>query len=103
MDKNRLALNNNSQWQAEFAKGFQLIQQRETELYKGFAHWPEPEARTGNNIYDIRSYELIPGSMGDWANYWAKGIKYRQTVRPDIPYCGLFSNIGGLNKVHHVW
>ena len=29
----------------------------------------------------IRSYKLTPGSLYDWSNYWAKGIKHRTAVR----------------------
>jgi hypothetical protein len=28
-----------------------------------------------------RSYQLKPGSMYDWSNYWARGIQFRTAVR----------------------
>ena len=65
-----------------------------TELTKAFSFWPSPDRRVGGNIYDIRSYSLKPGSMYDWSNYWARGIQYRSNVRPDIPYAGLFTQLG---------
>ena len=41
--------------------------------------------------------------MYDWGNYWARGIKCRTKVRPDIPYAGFFSQIGRLHNIHHIW
>ena len=51
----------------------------------------------------FRSYSLRPGSMYDWSNYWAKGIGYRSAVRPDIPYAGLFTQLGELHTIYHMW
>jgi len=81
----------------------QLITHQTTEYVKSFSFWPEPEARTGSNIYDVRSYQLRPGSMYDWSNYWARGIRCRQSVRPDIPYAGFFSQLGQLHTIYHIW
>ena len=41
----------------------QLITSSNTEYVKGFSFWPEPEARAGPNIYDVRSYQLKPGEF----------------------------------------
>ena len=67
-----------------------MLRNQESEFLKAFSYWPIPTAREGNNIYDVRSYELKPGSMYDWGNYWSKGINCRKNVRDDIPYVRLF-------------
>ena len=67
-----------------------MLRNQESEFLKAFSYWPIPTAREGNNIYDVRSYELKPGSMYDWGNYWSKGINCRKNVRDDIPYVCLF-------------
>ena len=41
----------------------QLITSSSTEYVKSFSFWPEPEAREGRNIYDVRSYQLKPGKF----------------------------------------
>ena len=41
--------------------------------------------------------------MYDWSNYWAKGIQFRSNVRPDIPYAGLFTQLGELHTIYHIW
>ena len=55
------------------------------------------------NLPTLRSYSLRPGSMYDWSNYWAKGIQFRSNVRPDIPYAGLFTQLGELHTIYHIW
>ena len=47
------------------AKKFEreLISTSSTEYVKGFSFWPEPDAREGPNIYDVRSYQLRPGKF----------------------------------------
>ena len=61
MDKTFKFLNSNTAF--EEAKKFerQLITSSSTEYVKSFSFWPEPEAREGRNIYDVRSYQLKPG------------------------------------------
>ena len=41
--------------------------------------------------------------MYDWSNYWARGLQYRSKVRPDIPYTGLFTQLGELHTIYHIW
>ena len=41
----------------------QLITNQSTEYVKSFSFWPDPQARTGGNIYDVRSYQLRPGKI----------------------------------------
>jgi len=41
------------------------------------------------------------GSMIEWGNHWARGLKYRQQNGEAV--CGFFSHIGDLNMCHHLW
>ena len=50
-----------------------------------------------------RTYYLKPGSLYDWSNYWSRGIKLRGSVRADVPYCGLFTQLGQLHTIYHIW
>lgn len=43
------------------------------------------------------------GSMYDWSNYWARGIRCRQSVRSNIPYAGFFCQLGQLHTIYHIW
>jgi len=109
IDATRTFLKSNKQNQdllrvTELAKsGLPYITNQHIELTKAFSFWPSPDVRVGDNVYDIRSYSLIPGSLYDWSNYWAKGIKHRSAVRDDVPYAGLFTQLGKLHTIYHIW
>jgi len=58
VDASRKAIEGDQQV-AEAVKGEQaLIQRRSNQFMKNFAYWPQPRARTGANIYDVRAYRL---------------------------------------------
>ena len=59
--------------------------------------------RVSSSISLIRTYSLKPGSLYDWSNYWSKGIQFRSSVRQDVPYCGLFTQLGQLHTIYHIW
>jgi len=103
VDTTRRSLKTDEKYQKEYNAGLKLITQQSNEFLKSFSYWPEPDKRTGDNIYDVRTYYVKPGSMYDWGNYWSRGIKCRTRVRPDIPYAGLFSQLGQLHTIHHIW
>lgn len=103
IDSTRQARKSDVEFQQVFKEGLPALQEQSRELSKGFSFWPSPDIRQGNNVYDIRSYSLKPGSMYDWSNYWARGIKFRSAVRPDIPYCGFFTQLGELHCINHIW
>jgi len=85
--------------------GDATITNQTNELAKAFMFWPEPDKRSGSppHVYDIRTYHLRPGSLFDWSNYWSRGIQLRGSVRSDVPYCGLFTQLGQLHTIYHVW
>jgi len=103
IDASRAATKADADYQAVYKAGLPAITEQFNELTKGFSFWPTPDKRVGGNVYDIRSYSLKPGSMYDWSNYWAKGIQYRSAVRPDVPYAGLFTQLGELHTIYHIW
>ena len=57
-----MALKSDSEAQQEMSKGLAFISRQRTELHKSFSFWPAPDIRTGDNIYDVRSYRLKPGT-----------------------------------------
>jgi hypothetical protein len=64
---------------------------------------PQPKSKSEDqsnpNIYEMRSYWLKPGTLIEWGNLWHKGVQYR----PDAKVLGVFSQIGELYNVHHMW
>jgi len=60
---------------------------------------PKSDDQPNPNIYELRSYWLKPGTLIEWGNLWHKGVQYR----PDAKVLGVFSQIGDLYNVHHMW
>ncbi|XP_034746048.1 protein NipSnap homolog 2-like isoform X2 [Etheostoma cragini] len=78
-----------------------MLLSRRNQLLLEFSFWNEPVPRPGPNIYELRSYQLRPGTMIEWGNYWARAIEFRQENQEAVG--GFFSQIGSLYTVHHLW
>uniref|UniRef100_A0A673BTH7 Nipsnap homolog 2 n=1 Tax=Sphaeramia orbicularis TaxID=375764 RepID=A0A673BTH7_9TELE len=78
-----------------------MLLSRRNQLLLEFSFWNEPVPRPGPNIYELRSYQLRPGTMIEWGNYWARAIDIRQQNQEAVG--GFFSQIGSLYTVHHLW
>uniref|UniRef100_A0A8B9H7E2 Nipsnap homolog 2 n=1 Tax=Astyanax mexicanus TaxID=7994 RepID=A0A8B9H7E2_ASTMX len=78
-----------------------MLLSRRNQLLLEFSFWNEPVPRSGPNIYELRSYQLRPGTMIEWGNYWARAIELRQQNNEAVG--GFFSQIGSLYMVHHLW
>uniref|UniRef100_A0A665TEE6 Protein NipSnap homolog 2-like n=1 Tax=Echeneis naucrates TaxID=173247 RepID=A0A665TEE6_ECHNA len=78
-----------------------MLLSRRNQLLLEFSFWNEPVPRSGPNIYELRSYQLRPGTMIEWGNYWARAIEIRQQNHEAVG--GFFSQIGSLYQVHHLW
>lgn len=103
IDGDRVAKKQSDEYRGLYRAGLPSINQQSSELTKAFMFWPSPDRREGTNVYDIRTYSLKPGSLYDWSNYWSKGIQFRSSVRQDVPYCGLFTQLGQLHTIYHIW
>jgi NIPSNAP len=98
-----------------------MLRSRYLQFQLAFSYWPAITPRTGNNLYEIRSYMLKPGTMIEWGNNWARAINYRRNN--DEAYAAFFSQVcfhkialqksglnnsnvfqvGRLYNVHHIW
>ena len=47
-----------------------MVNQRENQICLSFTFWGEPDARSENHIYEMRSYSLKPGTLIEWGNNW---------------------------------
>jgi len=102
IDENMKFLQDNKDYNLIMKDMSPLLRSRESELYLQFSFWPEVALREGSHVYELRSYHLKPGTMVEWGNYWAKAIKLRDYQHSEA-YMGLFSQIGELYNVKHVW
>lgn len=102
LDKTKHSLKQNSEYQS-FQKSIgQTVRSRHLQYLLAFSYWPTIETRSGaNNIYEVRSYSLKPGTMIEWGNNWARAISHRQNNNE--AFAGFFSQVGRLYNVHHFW
>uniref|UniRef100_A0A672ZHX9 NIPSNAP domain-containing protein n=1 Tax=Sphaeramia orbicularis TaxID=375764 RepID=A0A672ZHX9_9TELE len=94
-------LRQNKEFTAYRKERGKMLLSRRNQLLLEFSFWNEPVPREGPNIYELRSYQLRPGTMIEWGNYWARAIGFRQHDREAVG--GFFSQIGNLYMVHHLW
>ncbi|KAF5400891.1 hypothetical protein PHET_05145 [Paragonimus heterotremus] len=79
-----------------------MLRCRRNQICLAFSFWPDPTPRPNeSNLYELRSYALKPGTMLEWGNHWARGLRLRSKRRE--PVAGLFSHIGELHMVNHLW
>uniref|UniRef100_A0A2C9L050 NIPSNAP domain-containing protein n=1 Tax=Biomphalaria glabrata TaxID=6526 RepID=A0A2C9L050_BIOGL len=78
-----------------------MLRSRRNQILLAFSFWPPIQPREPSHIYELRTYTLKPGTMYEWGNCWAKGIKYRQYNNE--PVAGFFSQIGDLSRCEHIW
>jgi len=102
IDENRKFLQNSSDYHLIIKDLSPFLRSREREYFLQFSFWPEVIPREPSHIYELRSYHLKPGTMVEWGNYWAKAIKLRDYQHTEA-YAGLFSQIGELYNVKHIW
>ena len=75
-----------------------FVNSRHNKYMLTFSFWPEIKMREGpgSHIYELRSYNLRPGTMVEWSNYWAKAIRMRD-YKDTEAFMGMFSQVGIVN------
>ncbi|XP_022902706.1 protein NipSnap [Onthophagus taurus] len=101
IDSANTILSSNKDYTKLWDEQGKLVRSRHLQYLLAFSYWPQIKLRGGNNIYEIRSYALKPGTMIEWGNNWARAINHRQNNNE--AFAGFFSQIGRLYNVHHIW
>ncbi|CAH7687233.1 hypothetical protein BY996DRAFT_6433920 [Phakopsora pachyrhizi] len=78
-----------------------LIKSRNTQLCREFAFWPCSGPKVNGGIYEIRSYQLKPGTLLEWETEWRRGLEARRKFVE--PIGAWFAQVGRLHQVHHMW
>ncbi|ORX34936.1 hypothetical protein BD324DRAFT_633298 [Kockovaella imperatae] len=81
------------------------IVSREHQMMSEFSFWPSSPPRDsgypGGGIFEMRSYQLVPGKLLEWEGAWRRGLEARR--RFVQPVGAFFSQVGQLHEVHHLW
>ncbi|CAD6583015.1 MAG: hypothetical protein CYPHOPRED_002212 [Cyphobasidiales sp. Tagirdzhanova-0007] len=78
-----------------------LVVKRETQLVQEFSFWPSSPPKQLGGIYEMRIYDLKPGSLLEWENEWRIGLEARRKFVE--PIGAWFSQVGELHQVLHMW
>ncbi|PAV22047.1 NIPSNAP-domain-containing [Pyrrhoderma noxium] len=78
-----------------------FLNSRTTQINQEFAFFPSSPPRSQGGIFELRSYQLKPGSLLEWENTWRRGIEARRKLV--APVGAWFSRLGRLHQVHHLW
>ncbi|KAH9837248.1 NIPSNAP-domain-containing protein [Rhodofomes roseus] len=74
---------------------------RSSQLNQEFAILPTAPPHSEGGIFELRTYQLHPGTLLQWEHTWRKGIEARRKFVE--PVGAWFSQVGRLHQVHHMW
>ncbi|KAF9015675.1 NIPSNAP-domain-containing protein [Cyathus striatus] len=77
------------------------ITSRTSQLNQEFAFLPTATPHAQGGLFELRTYQLKPGTLLEWENAWRRGIEARRKFM--VPVGAWFSQIGRLHQVHHMW
>ncbi|ESK92672.1 nipsnap family protein [Moniliophthora roreri MCA 2997] len=77
------------------------INSRSCQLNQEFAFFPTAPPHAQGGIFELRTYQLVPGTLLEWENTWRRGIEARRKFV--APVGAWFSQVGRLHQVHHMW
>ncbi|KAF7311127.1 NIPSNAP domain-containing protein [Mycena chlorophos] len=84
-----------------FKKLAPFLTSRTSQLTQEFAFLPTAPPHTEGGIFELRSYQLKPGTLLEWEHTWRAGIEARRKFV--APVGAWFSQVGRLHQVHHLW
>jgi len=80
---------------------FPYLTSRSSQLGQEFAFFPTAPPHAAGGLFELRTYQLKPGTLLEWENTWRPGIEARRKFV--APIGAWFSQIGRLHQVHHMW
>jgi NIPSNAP len=79
----------------------EFLEEMESKIIIPAPFSPKLEERRLGNLYEIRTYTMLPGAAPTVAEKWAERIEGRTKLSP-LAFCG-HTELGGLNQWIHVW
>ncbi|XP_067886785.1 protein NipSnap homolog 3A isoform X2 [Heterodontus francisci] len=99
----RAALTKDKEWQQNYISKMlpMLLGQTSEIVYQ--VPWAKLKAPPKKGIYELTSYQMVPGGPVVWGNAFQKAV----SAHKNVGYCALIgvfhSEFGQLNKVHSLW
>jgi hypothetical protein len=79
----------------------EFLEEMESKIIIPAPFSPKLEERRLGNLYEIRTYTMLPGAAPTVIEKWAERIEGRTKFSP-LAFCG-HTELGGLNQWIHVW
>jgi NIPSNAP len=79
----------------------EFLEEMESKIIIPAPFSPNLEERRLGNLYEIRTYTMLPGAAPTVIEKWAERIEGRTKLSP-LAFCG-HTELGGLNQWIHVW
>jgi hypothetical protein len=79
----------------------EFLEEMESKIIIPAPFSPKLEERRLGNLYEIRTYTMLPGAAPTVIEKWAERIEGRTKLSP-LVFCG-HTELGGLNQWIHVW
>ena len=79
----------------------EFLEEMESKIIIPAPFSPKLEERRLGNLYEIRTYTMLPGAASTVIEKWAERIEGRTKLSP-LAFCG-HTELGGLNQWIHVW
>ncbi|KAF9270702.1 NIPSNAP-domain-containing protein [Marasmius fiardii PR-910] len=90
-----------SEHMAAYEAMLPYVTSRTSQLNQEFAFFPTAPPHSQGGIFELRTYQLVPGTLLEWENTWRRGIEARRKYV--TPVGAWFSQVGRLHQVHHMW
>ncbi|KAF8588908.1 NIPSNAP-domain-containing protein [Ramaria rubella] len=96
-----IRLSQNSHHGINYKQMLPFLRTRNLQLNQEFAFFPSSPPRSQGGIFELRTYQLQPGTLLQWESTWRRGIEARKKLV--APVGAWFSQVGRLHQVHHLW
>ncbi|CAL1694513.1 unnamed protein product [Somion occarium] len=90
-----------SEYYNAYKKMAPYLNSRSLQLSQEFAFFPTAPPHTEGGIFELRCYQLKPGTLLEWEQTWRRGIEARRKFVE--PVGAWFSQVGRLHQVYHLW
>jgi len=91
----------NSEYAEAYKKMIPYLSSRSHQLCQEFALFPFAPPHDEGGIFELRRYQLKPGTLLEWEQAWRRGIEARRKMIE--PVGAWFSQLGRLHQVYHMW
>jgi len=100
-DKTTQLIKESKEYSEAYKAMLPFLSSRTNQLNQEFGFFPTAPPHAQGGLFELRSYQLKPGTLLEWEATWRRGIEARRQFV--APVGAWFSQIGRLHQTHHLW